>query len=83
MTTAIMEQTTRRLSETYGNSHRTLVELNPEERQRTWEDSIGALSNFDLNVWEDQIQAKAHLDALDQVLFAASRTVGNGSSGSV
>ena len=82
MATTIMEQTARRISEAYGQSHKQLVGLDPQERQRTWEDSVGALSNFDLSEPGDQIQAKAYLDTLEQVLFAATTRTskeGNGS----
>lgn len=75
--TTTMEQTARTISEAYDSSHRQLVEQSPQERQRAWEDSVGALTNFDLSEPVDQIQAKAYLDTLDQVLFAATRATGN------
>lgn len=78
MHTTVMEQTARSLSETYSTSHKTLVQQSPQDRQRAWEESIGALNNFDLNEPEDQIQAKAYLDTLEQVLFAATRASGSG-----
>lgn len=82
MSTVITEQTSRRLSETYGTTHKSLVNLSPEERQSAWEDSVSALQNFDLREQGDQIQAMAWVDTLHQIVFAATRTTGSG-NGSV
>lgn len=76
MSTAIMENTTRRVSEAFGETHRALTGKSPEERQQIWTDYITSLSNFDVTNPNDVIQAKATLDTLEQVLFASATVSG-------
>lgn len=75
MSTAIMEKTASRLSETLRETHNELVSQSDGDRQTTWQEYVEQIKGFDVNDPGDQIKAKAALDALETVLFASVSSI--------